>query len=82
MRRPTQSDRDMLALLRRIIERRKPGLSPLLNEIGRHRVSDDEREMLRGVVADELVEAGLRPNDEPTAYGLALEAVIDWLGHV
>ena len=36
--------------------------------------------MFRGIVADELTEVGLRANDEPTGYGLALEGVIDWLG--
>jgi hypothetical protein len=69
------------ALLRQIVEARAAALLPLVDSIGTKPLRRDEREKLRTVLAGELVEKELDEQDEPTARGLVLEDVIDWLGH-
>jgi hypothetical protein len=76
------TNRNQLAFLQRVVEKRSPHLLSRLSELEQRPLSVDEREMFRELVADEFMEAGLQENDEPTGYGLALESVIDWLGHV
>jgi hypothetical protein len=71
-----------LRLLHSIVARRKGELLPLLAALRDRTMVGEEREALRGVVLEELLERGLQAGDEPTAYGLKLEDVIDWLGHV
>jgi hypothetical protein len=74
----TQDDHE---LLRRTVAERNSDLLPLLSQIDRRPLTSDEREELRGVLVEELTAAGLGPGDEPTDYGLQLEALIDALGH-
>jgi len=71
-----------LVVLRRVVEKRDPALLTRLDSLADCPLTDDERESLRDLVADEFTERGLRNDDEPTAYGLVLESIIDWLGHV
>lgn len=71
---------DPSVLLRQVIGRRDPALAAIL-ESGRS-LSDHERELLRSIIADELVERGLDERDEHTRYGQALEDVIDHIGHL
>lgn len=75
-------DRNQLAFLRRLVEKRRPELGPRLTELERCPLSADERELFRELVADEFVEVGLHENDEPTGYGRELESIIDWLSKV
>lgn len=70
-----------LRLLRRVLEAQQPALLSLVDGMGERRLSDAEREVLRGEIATALVNEGLDLHDEPTAYGLDLEGIIDWLGH-
>ena len=42
----------------------------------------EQREDLRQAVTDELIETGLRDDDEPNERGLLLEELIDRLGHL
>jgi hypothetical protein len=67
-------------LLRKIVENWRPDLIPLLD---RSTVTDDEREDLRGALAEELVIRGLsRPDWEPNEYGLRIENLIDKIGRI
>jgi hypothetical protein len=47
----------------------------------RSSITDDERERLRELLADEFVTHGLGLYSEPNRYGLCLEDLIDKLGH-
>jgi hypothetical protein len=71
----------MMALLRRSVERHEPELLSLVDEMGGHPLDVTDREALRGAVLSEFLAAGTGGDDEPTAYGLELEALIDALGH-
>lgn len=73
----TQDERE---LLRRAVAEHSSDLLPLLPEIGRRPLSSDEREELRGALAEELTAAGLGPGDEPTDYGRRLDDLIGRLG--
>jgi hypothetical protein len=64
-----------------VVSSRDPNLLPLITALESRRLSLDEREALREVVADEFTEKGLT-GDEPNQYGYMLEALIDRLGHV
>jgi hypothetical protein len=82
--RPQSNPREpqQLALLRRVVSKRNPELLALLSTLASRPLTSEEREMLRGSVLTEFLEIGLQADDEPTGYGLALQGVIDWLGHV
>lgn len=69
------------ALLRRTVERHSPELISLVDGVGVVPLNQTDREALRGAVLSEFLSAGLDSNDEPTPYGLELEALIDALGH-
>jgi hypothetical protein len=71
-----------LVVLRRVVEKRNPALLIRLDSLPERPLADDERETLRDLVSDEFTQLGLRDDDEPTPYGLFLESIIDWLGHV
>lgn len=46
-------------------------------------ITPDQREDLRGALAEELVSRGLNHHDsEPNAYGLEIESLIDKIGHI
>jgi hypothetical protein len=67
-------------LLHHAVAEHNSDLLPLLSEIGRRPLSSDEREELRGALAEELTESGLGPGDEPTDYGRRLDDLIGRLG--
>lgn len=64
------------ALLRRVVHARDTRLIPLLAKVGNQRLTVQEREALRGVLADELTAVGLDEDDEPTDYGRELDELI------
>lgn len=67
--------------LRDVVSRRDRDALLLLKTLGERRLTEEERETLRGLVADDLVERGLDDHDEPNAYGLQMERLIDALGY-
>lgn len=67
-------------LVRQIAASRQPELLGLVDSIGVNRLTEDERESLRELVASELVDTGLSEDDDVTPHGLVLEGLIDWLG--
>jgi len=76
----TLHDQRAKVLLREIVSRRAPSAMREVDQLGVTKLSDDGREALREIVADELVECGLDVGDEPNQRGRELESVIDWLG--
>ncbi len=68
-------------LLQEVISRRSPESTPLLDALARRRLTDEEREELRQVVTDDLIERGLRDDDEPNEHGHRMERLIDALGY-
>lgn len=72
---------NMMEFLRRMIERHVPELLPLVDTVGKTPLNETDREALRGAVLSEFLSSGVDSNDEPTPYGLELEALIDALGH-
>lgn len=77
-----QLDPGQLTLLRDVIERRNPELRRLLDSLGVVRLTTEEREALRGALADELCERGLGPDDEHNEFGLGLDDLIGALGQM
>jgi hypothetical protein len=77
----TALTQDEQELLRHAVTAHKPRLLGVLSEIGQRPLTPDEREELRGALAEELTAVGLDAEDEPTPYGLELEKLIDALGH-
>ncbi len=71
-----------MGLLRGVVAARRPDLLPLLDKLGVELLTETEREDLREVVSDEFMVAGLRSDDEPNAYGLRLERLIELLGRL
>jgi hypothetical protein len=53
----------------------------LVDLVGKRPLTQDEREMMREILAAELVESGLGQGDEPNDRGLLIETAITWLGH-
>lgn len=72
--------REAKLLLIEIVSRRAPGALRKAHQVGAGALSDENREMLREIVVDELIESGLGADNEPNARGHLLEAIIDWLG--
>lgn len=70
------------ALLRECVLRQAPELAPLLTKIGSAPLSDPEREKLRGALAAELSDTGLDLEGGHSERGVALDDLIDLLGHV
>jgi hypothetical protein len=76
----TTLTQDEQELLRRAVTERNSKLLPLLSEIDRRPLTSDEREELRGALAEELTAAGLGTDDEPTDYGRRVDDLIGRLG--
>jgi hypothetical protein len=72
---------NLVALLRRAVERHSPELISLVDAVRKAPLDQTDREALRSAVLSEFLSAGLDSDDEPTPYGLELEALIDALGH-
>jgi hypothetical protein len=79
MRRYGVSEEVLRRLVREVVTARAPDHIGLLDKIGAG-IDDDTRQSIREILADELVETGLRPDDEPNERGLLIEAAIAWLG--
>lgn len=45
-------------------------------------MNNDEIEYIQDIVMDHFLQIGLNSNDEPTQYGLKLEALIDYLDNL
>lgn len=69
-------------LLSDVVSKWRPELLPLLDVIGHVKLTLEQQEELRQVVAMELVDTGLSQDDEPNPRGLLLENLIDRLGHI
>jgi len=69
------------SLLREIIMKHNDSLINILDSIGQSKLTTEERENLRELIADELIETGLDENDEPNKRGLMLEKLIDMLAN-
>lgn len=67
---------DDMRVLTSVVRDRSPDLEPLLSVIGSRTLTRDEREGLRGALADELTLCGLDDADEPTSYGERLDGLI------
>lgn len=65
-----------------VVRTRAPERLGLLDELGSRPLEEGTREVLRGLLADELVETGLDEDDEPNDRGRLIEAAIDWLGQL
>ncbi len=68
-------------LTRDVIHARAPEHASLVDQIGAQRLTLDDRDTMREILSDELVDTGLGPDDEPNERGLLIEAAIAWLGH-
>ncbi len=68
-------------LIENVLASRAPDKLPLLASIQSRMLAEDDREAIREVLADELLESGLGPDSEPNERGRLIEAAIDWLGH-
>jgi hypothetical protein len=69
-------------MLREIIWRRRPRLATLVVNVENGQLSEDAREEIREVLAEELCSAGLDPSDAPNQRGLAIERLIDEVGYL
>lgn len=65
-----------LTLLREVLWKRQPVLLRVVNLLGESPLTDEQRDEIRNVLADELCETGLLPNDEPNQRGIALDNII------
>jgi hypothetical protein len=71
-----------MALLHQVVELHQPQLAPVLDRVGRVPLTTEDREALRGALADELCASGLNDDDVPNERGLRIEDAIDQLGHL
>lgn len=62
-----------------IVKRRNSELLSFPFFSTRFGLTEDQREEIREVLADELVEYGLKKDSEPNEYGLFVENLIDLL---
>ena len=75
------TDAVLLRVIHEVVSTRAPEKLGLIGTLGAAPLSADSREAIRGLLADELIENGLGPDDEPNKRGRDVEAAIDWLGH-
>lgn len=81
MRSRPLSDENM-SLLTEVISEHSPKSLPLVCQLGTVPVTDEQRESLREAIGIEFCETGLREDSEPNERGLALESLIDVMGHL
>lgn len=72
----------MSELLSEVLWKRDPSMIGVVASLQEVQLSEDQREELRQAITDELMETGLRDDDEPNERGLMLEELIDRLGHL
>jgi hypothetical protein len=70
-----------IGLLRRLVSQRDPSLAAVVRSLGRTPLTDDQREALREVLLQEMLERGLGAGDEANAYGRQLDDIIGRLRH-
>jgi hypothetical protein len=70
------------ALLSEVVWKRNPEMIGIVASFQNVGLTDNQREDLRQALTDELMETGLREDDEPNERGLLLEELIDKLGHL
>ena len=71
-------DDDHTELLERVLRRQSPSLL-YVTTIDSRKVQPEIRREIERAIVSELVDTGLGDDDEPNAYGLELEALIDWV---
>ena len=74
----TQHER---GLLRQLTSQRAPALLGLVDSLGEKPLSGEQREDLREVLLQEMLERGLDGDDEPNPYGRLLDDMIGRLRH-
>jgi hypothetical protein len=70
------------ALLSEVLWKRDPSMIGIVASFQSAELTNDQREELRQILTDELMETGLGDDDEPNERGLLLEELIDKLGHL
>lgn len=81
-RRSSRLSPDEWQLLRDIVLQRDPTAEQVISVIGVRPLTIEERERLREVLALELMEKGLRDDDEPTEFGRRVDDLIGRLGRL
>ena len=69
-------------LIEAVLDTRASDSQTLLPALRVGPLSAENREAIREVLAEELVETGLGPDGAPNERGRFVEAAIDWLGHL
>ena len=64
------------SLIKEIFEKRSPNLFYLLEKIGIVPLKNQERELIRSVLAEELVEVGMGNDYEPNSLGKKIDSII------
>jgi hypothetical protein len=70
------------ALLSEVLWKRDPSMIGIVASFQSAELTNDQREELRQILTDELMDTGLGDDDEPNERGLLLEELIDKLGHL
>jgi hypothetical protein len=70
------------ALLSEVLWKRDPSMIGIVASFQSAVLTNDQREELRQILTDELMDTGLGDDDEPNERGLLLEELIDKLGHL
>lgn len=72
-----------LSLLESVANKRAPSLVTMVTLLRQDKgLTAEQRESLQNMLSDEMVENGLQPDDEPTAYGRELDDCIGKLSAV
>jgi hypothetical protein len=74
------TDESLVRLISEVVLAREPAQLDVVGQLRTRRLTEDEREAIREILADELLENGLGPDDEPNERGSLIETAIDWLG--
>jgi hypothetical protein len=70
------------ALVAEAVHHHNPEFIDVVDTLGTHKLTDQERERLREAIAAELCATALEAQDEPNQRGVVLEALIDLLGYM
>jgi hypothetical protein len=65
-----------LRLLREVVRQNKPSLIDTADLVGDKALTENQREELREVLADELCSTGLKTDGEPNERGIRLDSII------
>ncbi len=80
MKKPKLSAEEV-ELLREVVTKHDPSLAVLLDLLGNTPLTQEQREALRGVLADEFSATGVRADWEPNPRDLRLDDLIGQLGY-